>query len=170
MPRLLIARDGFYRSDTAWRAACVATYHRLPHVTGLRSTTVYHPKGVRERLQAALGLPITRWDEDPADENGVFYQGLARGRAREIPGVHSDFPLTDVTAVVYLTPGLPPDCGTSLRPRATLAARWGKGGSTRPFAWASIGVLEHGARARVAVSPLCQHPEDEVVPGGGFGT
>lgn len=114
MQPFLIARDGFYKGLAAWRAAMAAAYHRLPHVTGLRSTTVYHPAGVRERLEQALGLTITRWDEDPADENGVFYQGLARGNAREIPGVHSDFPLTDVTAVIYLTPNLPPDCGTSL--------------------------------------------------------
>ena len=114
MHRFLIARDGFYTGDAAWRAAQAATYHRLPHVTGLRSTTVYHPPGVRQRLEAVLGLRITRWDVDPADENGVFYQGLAQGRAREVPGVHSDFPLDDVTAVVYLTPGLPADCGTSL--------------------------------------------------------
>ncbi|MCA0176182.1 MAG: DUF6445 family protein [Proteobacteria bacterium] len=114
MRPFLIARDGFYRGQSAWRAAQAATYHGLPHVTGLRSTTVYHPHGVRERLEQALGLAITRWDQDPADENGVFYQGLAQGRAREIPGVHSDFPLTDVTAVVYLTPDLPVNCGTSL--------------------------------------------------------
>jgi len=113
--RFVLVLDDFYRDlGAVYRAAQSAAYRQPEHVTGLRSTTVYHEPGVRRRLERILGLRITRWDTDPAEENGVFYQGLAGGRRRETPGVHSDFPLDDVTAVVYLTPGLPVDCGTSL--------------------------------------------------------
>jgi hypothetical protein len=113
--RFVFVNDGFY-SDPArvWRAAQQAEYHELDNATGLRSTTVYHEPGVRKRLERILGARITRWDTEPADENGVFYQGLAAGRRKEAPGVHSDFPHDDITVVVYLTPGLPADCGTSL--------------------------------------------------------
>lgn len=91
-----------------------ARFHEPEDATGLRSTTIHHPPGVRRRLERILGLRITRWDTDPADENGVFYIALARGRSRETPGVHFDHPASDVTAVIYLSPGLPADCGTSL--------------------------------------------------------
>jgi hypothetical protein len=96
------------------RAAQCADYHELPHVTGWRSTSVYHQPGVRRKLERLLGLRITRWDTHPAQENGVFYQGFAQGAKAEAPAVHADWPTDDVTIVVYLTPGLPADCGTSL--------------------------------------------------------
>lgn len=113
--RFVLACDGFYADPAAvYQRALRAEYHELEHVTGLRSTSVYHEPGVRARLARLLGVRITRWDTDPAEENGVFYQGLAEGRQKEMPGVHSDFPCNDITAVVYLTPGLPADRGTSL--------------------------------------------------------
>jgi hypothetical protein len=61
-----------------------------------------------------LGIKITRWDTDPLEENGVFYQGFSKGRRKEVPGVHSDEPYNDITVLIYLTPSLPFDCGTSL--------------------------------------------------------
>jgi len=113
--RFVMVLDDFYRDPGAvHRAAQAVKYHQPEHVTGLRSTTVYHLPRMRQRLERILGLRIRRWDTDPAEENGVFYQGLAGGGLKETPGVHSDFPLDDVTVVVYLTPGLPVDCGTSL--------------------------------------------------------
>jgi hypothetical protein len=48
------------------------------------------------------------------EENGVFYKGFSKGKLKEIPGVHSDEPYNDITALVYLTPNIPIDCGTSL--------------------------------------------------------
>ncbi|HJW28616.1 MAG TPA: DUF6445 family protein, partial [Saprospiraceae bacterium] len=83
-------------------------------VTGLRSTTVYHPPGVKKKLEHILGIKITRWDTDPILENGVFYQGLSGGKAKEVPGVHSDEPYNDITVLIYLTPDVPVECGTSL--------------------------------------------------------
>lgn len=113
--RFILVKDDFYADPAAvWLAARRAQYHAPAHVTGLRSSTVFHEPGVRQRLQRLLGLRITRWDTDPAEENGVFYQGMAKGRNKEIPGVHSDYPCNDVTVVVYLTPHLPVHCGTSL--------------------------------------------------------
>jgi hypothetical protein len=69
--------------------------------------------GIKARIERLLGVRISRWDRDPDEGNGVFYMGLASGRRRETPGVHVDHPHDDITAVVYLTPGLPEDCGTS---------------------------------------------------------
>jgi hypothetical protein len=152
--RFIAVHDGFYADARAvYRAALAAEYHELPHVTGLRSTAVFHESGVRRRLERLLGVRITRWDTDPAEENGVFYMGLAAGRQREKPGVHADIPTDDITAVVYLTPGLPADCGTSLwlhratgladAPTAADARRLG-----RPLAELRD-VLERDARRRV---------------------
>ncbi|MBK7298380.1 MAG: hypothetical protein IPI91_17885 [Flavobacteriales bacterium] len=114
-PRFLFVKDDFYDDpDKVYRAAQQATYHEPEHYTGFRSTTVYHEPKVRAKLERLLGVKIARWDTDPADENGVFYQAFANGKYKEMPGVHSDLPYNDITAIVYLTPGLPFDRGTSL--------------------------------------------------------
>lgn len=114
-PHFFIVKDNFYNYPlNVYQAALQATYYEPEHVTGFRSTEVYHEKGVKTKLEKLLGIKITRWDTDPLEENGVFYQGLSRGRKKEIPAVHSDEPYNDMTIVVYLTPGIPLDCGTSL--------------------------------------------------------
>jgi hypothetical protein len=113
-PHFLFAKDNFYaHPEKVVQAAQKAIYYEPEHATGLRSTTVYHEKGVKEKLEKIIGIKITRWDTDPLEENGVFYQGLSAGSKKEIPGVHSDEPYNDLTIVIYLTPGLPVDCGTS---------------------------------------------------------
>lgn len=121
VPRFMLVRDGFYAKPQAVHGTAQAAHYREPeHCTGFRSTAVYHEPGVRLRLERLLGVRITRWDTDPAEGNGVFYQGFSAGARAEVPGVHADWPYDDITCVVYLTPGLPPDCGTSLwKHRAT---------------------------------------------------
>ena len=114
-PRFLIVKDNFYSDPgKVYAAALQATYYEPEHVTGYRSKAVYHEKGIKAKLEKLLGIKITRWDTDPLEENGVFYQGFSKGKKKEVPGVHSDEPYNDITAVVYLSPGIPPDCGTSL--------------------------------------------------------
>ena len=114
-PRFLIVKDNFYSDPgKVYAASLQASYYEPEHVTGYRSKAVYHEKGIKAKLEKILGIKITRWDIDPLEENGVFYQGLSKGKKKEVPGVHSDEPYNDITAVVYLTPGIPPDCGTSL--------------------------------------------------------
>jgi Family of unknown function (DUF6445) len=114
-PRFILVKDNFY-SDPALviKAAKQSVFFEPEHVTGFRSTTVYHEKGVKQKLEKILGIKITRWDTDPAQENGIFYQGFSKGKRKEVPGVHSDQPYNDITVVIYLTPDLPEDCGTSL--------------------------------------------------------
>lgn len=114
-PRFLIVKDNFYDDPLeVYQTAIKASYYEPAHVTGYRSRLVYHEKGVKAKLEKILGIKITRWDTDPIEENGVFYQGLSKGKKKEVPGVHSDEPYNDITVVIYLTPGIPPDCGTSL--------------------------------------------------------
>jgi len=113
--RFLFVLDDFYDEPAkVYRAAQEATYYEPEGYTGFRSTTVYHGAGVRAKLERLLDIRITRWDTDPTEENGVFYQAFAKGRTKELPGVHADTPYNDMTVVIYLTPGLPLDCGTSL--------------------------------------------------------
>lgn len=113
-PRFLLVKDNFYDNpEKVLKAAHEAEYYEPEHVTGFRSRTVYHEPGVKAKLEKILGIKITRWDTDPIEENGVFYQGFSKGKRREVPGVHSDEPYNDITVLVYLTPGMPFDCGTS---------------------------------------------------------
>ena len=113
--RFLIVKDDFYDDpQKVYNEALNAKYHEPKYYTGFRSRNVYHEPGVKQKLEKILGIKISRWDTDPADENGVFYSGFAKGKYKEVPGVHSDYPHDDITALVYLTPDLPFDCGTSL--------------------------------------------------------
>lgn len=114
-PRFLFVKDNFYSDPKkVIQAANNATFFEPEFVTGFRSTTVYHEPGVKRKLEKILGIKITRWDTDPKEENGVFYQGFSAGKKKETPGVHSDWPYNDITVLIYLTPNLPFDCGTSL--------------------------------------------------------
>ncbi|MBL7772511.1 MAG: hypothetical protein JNM95_06615 [Chitinophagaceae bacterium] len=114
-PRFLLAVDNFYNNpEEVVSIAQAASYYEPEHCTGFRSTTVYHEKGIQKKLEKILGIKITRFDSNPSDENGVFYQGFSKGKRKEVPGVHSDWPFDDITVLIYLTKNLPYDCGTSL--------------------------------------------------------
>ncbi|MEI9887957.1 MAG: DUF6445 family protein [Rhizomicrobium sp.] len=119
--RFLLVRDAFYDDpDAVRRRALSMTYAEDGEVTGYMTDRVHHPRGVRARLERMFGARITRWDTEPEEGNGIFYIGLSQGRRKEVPGVHFDEPYDDITVVIYLTPGLPADCGTSLwRHKAT---------------------------------------------------
>jgi hypothetical protein len=113
--RFVLVKDNFYdNAALVMEAARTAHYFEPEGVTGFRSTTVYHPPGIKRKLERILGVKITRWDTDPKQENGVFYQGFAKGRRKEVPGVHADWPHNDITVLIYLSEHLPFDCGTSL--------------------------------------------------------
>jgi Family of unknown function (DUF6445) len=114
-PRFLIVKDNFYDNpEQVLKAAQLVEYYEPEYITGYRSYTVYHPPHIRQKLEKIIGIKITRWDIDPLEENGVFYQGFSKGKKKETPGVHSDLPHDDITVLVYLTPDLPLDTGTSL--------------------------------------------------------
>lgn len=114
-PRFLLVVDNFYNNpEEVVSIAQAASYYEPEHCTGFRSTTVYHEKGIQKKLEKILGIKITRFDSNPSDENGVFYQGFSKGKRKEVPGVHSDWPFDDITVLIYLTKNLPYDCGTSL--------------------------------------------------------
>ena len=113
--RFLIVKDDFYQHPKKVRQfAQQSNYYEPENYTGRRSRQVYHEPGIKKKLERILGIKITRWDTDPEEENGVFYQGFAKGKWKEIPGVHADLPYHDITVLIYLTPDLPMDCGTSL--------------------------------------------------------
>jgi hypothetical protein len=113
--RFLLVRDDFYSEPEQVRGiARSMKYESDEEVTGFMTSQVYHPPGIRRRLERVLGVKITRWDEDGHGGNGIFYQAFSRGTQKETPGVHYDDPYDDITVLIYLTPGLPADCGTSL--------------------------------------------------------
>jgi hypothetical protein len=113
--RFLLVRDDFYSDPEDVRhIAQSMKFEETGDITGFMTSEVYHPAGVRQRLERVLGVKITRWDQDPDRGNGIFYQAFSRGSQKETPGVHSDEPYEDITVLIYLTPGLPIDCGTSL--------------------------------------------------------
>jgi hypothetical protein len=113
--RFLLVRDGFYSDpDRVRRLARSMPYAERKGITGFMTVDPYQEPGVRRRLEQILGVRITRWDTSSDDGNGLFYGGFSGGTNKEVPGVHFDEPVDDVTVVVYLTEGIPFGCGTSL--------------------------------------------------------
>ena len=113
--RFLLVRDGFYGDPhRVRRIAQAMTYAENDEFTGFMTNEVYHEPGIRSRLEKIIGLRITRFDLDPGEGNGIFFGGFAGGTHKEVPGVHFDTPIDDVTVVIYLTEGIPFRCGTSL--------------------------------------------------------
>jgi hypothetical protein len=113
--RFLLVRDDFYADpEEVRRIALSMAFEPVEGITGYMTARVYHPRGIKRRLEQLLGIKITRWDDDPDQGNGIFYQAFSRGEQKEVPGVHYDEPEDDITVLIYLTPGLPADCGTSL--------------------------------------------------------
>jgi len=113
--RFVLVKDNFYKKPLkVVEISKKAEYYEPAHVTGYRSRAVYHENGIKNKLETILGIQISRWDIDPIEENGVFYKGFSKGSLKEKPGIHSDQPYNDITALVYLTQNIPMDCGTSL--------------------------------------------------------
>jgi len=109
--RFIIVRDDFYDDpNRVYELAKHAEYHEPENIIGFRSRTIYHEPGTKAKIETILGIKITHWSTLPELDNGVFYRTFAD----EIPGIHYDQPFNDITVLVYLTPNLPADCGTSL--------------------------------------------------------
>ena len=54
-PRFLIVKDDFYLNpDEVYKTALQAHYYEPELVTGFRSRHVYHPKGIKARLEKIL--------------------------------------------------------------------------------------------------------------------
>jgi hypothetical protein len=111
----VIVRDNFYPDpDAVRRLAQSMKYQERSDVTGFMTDEAYFPRGIRRRLERILGVKINRWDDDPGDSNGIFYGGFSSGKHKEIPSVHCDEPFDEITVLIYLTPGLPLEFGTSI--------------------------------------------------------
>lgn len=112
--RFIAVHDNFYEDpEEVTKYAQAMNYHKPLREEGYRSTKVYHPSGIKKRIEKCIGLPITYWSKDPADGNGVFYYSFSHGEYREVPAVHTDEHWNDITVLIYLTPNLPSNCGTS---------------------------------------------------------
>jgi Family of unknown function (DUF6445) len=112
--RFLFVRDDFYSDpDSVRRIAQSMRYRGYGSVTGHMTEDIYHERGARKRLEKILGVRVTDWLDYSGGGNGIFYWSFSRGRYHEIPAVHYDTPRTSITVLVYLTPGLSAEYGTS---------------------------------------------------------
>lgn len=117
MKRFLMAVDDFYPDPDRVRAKALSLDYEEPETLVGWRTRPFQPRGIRERIEGLLRARINTWPDDPEDiyvSNGSFFFGLSSGARAETPGVHFDTPANYVALVVYLTPGAPPDAGTSL--------------------------------------------------------
>jgi uncharacterized protein DUF6445 len=113
--RFILAVDDFYAEPDAVRGrALELRYYEPRWLTGLRSRRAYYPPDTRARLESMIGLQVVSWEDDSETGHGVFYKTFGAGSRKEVPAVHYDEPLDNITGLVYLTPGLPVTCGTSL--------------------------------------------------------
>ena len=110
----LLVIDNFYSNPLkVYSWAQKLNYHLISTATGYRSKEVYHEKNIKKRLERLLNIKISDWGTAENSENGIFFLAFSEGKRKETPCIHTDPSLNDITVVIYLTPGLPDDCGTS---------------------------------------------------------
>ena len=91
-------------------------------VTGWRTNCGYFPPNIIELIESRSGFRVD-YIQKPLGtphDNGTFFHTFANGKKKEIPGVHWDTPLDQLICIVYLSEGIPAQCGTSFyRHRST---------------------------------------------------
>lgn len=115
--RFIHVVENFYpRPERIRRRALEMSYSEPEGVTGWR-TRAYHPHKIKKLVEQKFRIRIAYWERDlEAIEacNGVFFSAFAHGGRAETAAVHSDEPPSWMMLLVYLTPGAPYECGTSL--------------------------------------------------------
>ncbi len=106
--------DDFYKCPQDVTAyAQGLDYYEVKNATGFRSRGIYQEPGMKKRFEKLLGLKIKEWGREQETENGIFFLGFSSGKQKEIPAIHADWPYNQLTAVVYLTPNISFEYGTS---------------------------------------------------------
>lgn len=112
-PHRFVVVDDFYVDPDSVRARALSAHYRKPADSAVwRSVEKPFVPGIRTRLEQCWGAPIMRGHWKNA-YNGPFCMSNARGPRGSRPFVHVDRPFDYVTVLVYLTPDLPSDCGTT---------------------------------------------------------
>lgn len=113
--RCAVIIDGILkRPDAARQWALQQEYYRPDHATGWRSAESKVFPGTLSALKRHFGHRISLLSPRLYDASGVTFFSFSNGRRQEVPGVHWDEPVNAYIVLIYLTPNLPPDCGTSL--------------------------------------------------------
>ena len=114
--RKLIIVDDFYPDPDVIRSKALSfNFDEPPEITGYRSVGGYYPRNIKKRLEGYTGAKVSQFPLPIGDlyDNGIFYLSFAKGSKKEKPGVHYDDPLHHMVCIVYLTEGIPAECGTS---------------------------------------------------------
>lgn len=130
MQRITIIDDFYPNPKTIARKAAKMEFVEPEDVTGWRTTSGYFPSNIVELIESRSGFKVDyiQKPQGTPHDNGTFFHTFAKGKKREIPGVHWDTPLDQLICMVYLSEGIPTQCGTSFyRHRPT-------GLETAPFA------------------------------------
>jgi len=113
--RCLVVIDDFLSDPLeARRWALEQTYYTPDNALGWRSERSRVFPGTMPALRRYFGKQTTVLPSRIYGPNGTVYPSFDRGRRAEMPGVHYDEPEDSYLVLIYLTPNLPADCGTSL--------------------------------------------------------
>ncbi|NNF02284.1 MAG: hypothetical protein HKN22_06330 [Bacteroidia bacterium] len=115
MRKLIIVDDFYPDPDAIRRKAMKFEFQEPEGITGWRSVGGYYPRNIKKRLENYTGAKVSQFPQPLGDlyDNGIFYLSFAKGNKSEKPGVHYDDPLHHMVCIVYLTKGIPEECGTS---------------------------------------------------------
>jgi hypothetical protein len=114
VPRRLSVIDDFFRDPYEVRRWALNQEFVEPEdVTGWRSVSGRIFPGVLQKLKKCYGKTVSML---PLEDNdtGVVFLSYRNGTRGEAPCVHWDYPENAYIAVIYLSPNVPPGCGTSL--------------------------------------------------------
>ena len=115
MRKFIIVDDFYPDPDVIRKKALSFDFEEPPEITGWRSVGGYYPRNIKKRLENYTGARVSEFPLPVGDlyDNGIFYLSFAKGNKSETPGVHYDDPLHHMVCIVYLTKGIPAECGTS---------------------------------------------------------
>ena len=113
----IVVIDNFYRNPKSLRKKAFSMDFVEPEdLVGWRTKKGLLSNNIADVIYAKSGLVVKsmQMPQGTPYDNGVIFLSFSSGNKKEKPGIHWDLPLNEMLCLVYLTEGIPVECGTSI--------------------------------------------------------
>ena len=108
--------DNFYSNPrTLIKKAKSLKFSEPEDLVGWRTNKGLLPENIIDLIYSKSGLVVKsmQMPQGTPYDNGTIFLSLSSGAKKERPGIHWDLPLNEMLCLVYLSEGIPSECGTS---------------------------------------------------------
>jgi len=112
----IIVIDNFYPNPrTLIKQARSREFVEPEDLVGWRTNKGLLADNINELIRVKSGLVVEtmQMPQGTPYDNGTIFLSFSTGVKKEIPGIHWDLPLNEMLCLVYLSDGIPCECGTS---------------------------------------------------------